>query len=713
MNDILKESEKWLEAFSPKTSILQKKIFSEWVRLNSKESKPHRPLNLLKRVFTFFFPYYFTMRSPFEVPDMQTAVEILKDTAKNNKKKILFYGDRDADGICSLSIFFLFLRERLNYPNEKLIALLPEENDKYGITLEVAERIISHQPDLLITLDCGSSNRKEIQLIKEKLNVEVIVIDHHFIPKRKSDYPRVEAFINPKRLKSSDPNRDLCTSGIALKLIWALTYSFTKEYKAAYRYSKKNTDQNLYFKNLIRISEKDYLETDVQKEIIANMDMYLKEAKNSDGSGSLVDLRSIWNSTSRYDRSFSRVDSFLRMYPDSIADEDKIRFLLQANLKKLKEKIRPFLVFSAIGTIADMVPLTNDNRVLVSEGLDFINENLRSQKRLGFLEGVFALFKTIFSQQQKITEEDMAFSICPTINAAGRLGNACLALNTLLEKDRLSALKIAFELKSLNEDRKKISHQAFKGIKHKLGPQEAKPIIMVYDPGVHRGISGLLANRLSNEYKKPALVMVDDGDSIRGSIRAYKNENVFSFIQELKSFFVQHGGHKQAAGFSIEYTLKDDFIKKAEEISVDFFKPANSVSRKNTNDSLNGSLNVQEDSFRAIELYDHEVQTSFWEECRIFAPFGKENPHPVLAVRITQPVEKSTFGRGNHHLKIKMKALKSDQIEVIWFFYNNEAERLAEEYHSYKILAEPRISEYNGRKNYRLNIKKIIPAVSR
>ena len=714
MDEVLKESENWLKAFLLKTSIFQKKIFLEWVRSNSKKSakEPDQPLDLLKKAFTFFFPYYFTMRSPFEIPDIQGAVEILKYTAQSSEKKILFYGDRDADGICSLSIFFLFFRDQLNYPEEKLIALLPQENDKYGITLEVAKRIISYEPDILITLDCGSSNKKEIQTIQDKLNVKVIVIDHHFIPDREADYPKVEAFINPKRLKSPDPNRDLCTSGISFKLIWALTYSFTKEYKTAYRYTRYNTGESTYLKNLIKVSEKDYLESDVRKEIV-NMNSVPKEAKNSDGSNSLIDLRYIWNTTSRYDLSFNRVDHFLRLYPASIVNEDKIRFLFQSNLKKIKEKTRPFLILSAIGTIADMVPLVNDNRVLVSEGLEFINQNLRSQMRSSFLEGILALLRTMFSQQQKVTEEDLAYNVCPVINAAGRLGNAPLALDTLLEKDRLSAIKMAFDLKNLNENRKKISHKAFSSIRHKLASQEDKPVIIIYDPRVHRGISGLLANRLSNQYKKPALVMVDDGDSIRGSIRAYKNENVLLFIKELESFFIQYGGHKQAAGFSIEYSLKDDFIQEAEKVSADLFKPQKSVSGENIHSSLSEPLDeLQENSFKAIELYDHEIQTSLWEECRIFAPFGKENPHPVLAIRITQPVEKIAFGKTNDHLKIKMKALKSDQVEGIWFFHNGEADQLTEEYHSYKILAEPQINDYNGRKNYRLNIKSIVTAVS-
>ena len=714
MNDILTESEKWLEAFLPKTSVVQKKIFSEWIRLNSKKlvKESSQSSDLLRKAFVFFFSYDFTMRSPFEIPEIQKAVGLLKDAVENKKKKIIFYGDRDADGICSLAIFYLFFRDRLGYPQEKLTALLPGEDDKYGITMGVAERIISHEPDILITLDCGSSNKVELQLIKEKLHVQVIVIDHHFIPEKKAGYPEIEAFINPKRLKSSDPNRDLCTSGLSLKLIWALTYSFTREYQTAYCYTRHESQEMLYFKNLLRINKEEFLEANVQRKIVFDPNPGHKEAK-AEGSNSDLGLRSLWNATSHLDRFFNRIDRFLRVYPDLISDEEKIRLLLQANLKKLNEKLRPFLAFSAIGTIADMVPLTNDNRVLVSEGIEFINENLRLSKRPDFLEGIFALLQTMFSQQQKITEEDLAFSICPAINAAGRLGNASMALKVLFEKDRLSAVKIAFDLKNLNEDRKKISYEAFENIKDRLGSQEEKSLVIVYDPEIHRGISGLLANRLSNRYKKPALVMVNDGDSIRGSIRAYKNENVFLFIQKLSSYLIQHGGHKQAAGFSIEYSLKDEFIREAEKASLDFFKPQK---RSSTNTTENSSLEVihgaQEDSFKAIELYDHELRTSLWEDCQIFAPFGKGNPHPILAIRMTQPIEKTPFGKTNDHLKIKMKALNTDRVEGIWFFYNNEFECLDKEYHSYKILAEPCINDYQGRRSYRLNVKKIVPIVS-
>ena len=658
--------------------------------------------DILQKAFTFFFPYYFTMKSPFEIPDMQKVVDVLKNALQDKNKKILFYGDRDADGICSLSIFFLFFRDLLSYPEKNLIALLPREEDKYGITQEVAERIISYEPDILITLDCGSSNKQEIGTIQEKLDVQVIVIDHHFIPEKKEDYPKIEAFLNPKRLKTPNVNRELCTSGISLKVLWAFIYSFTKEYETKYHYSKENTNKSIYFKNLVRIDEKEYFRSDHRKKII--LDDASTATREQGGAEEIIDLKSTWHHTSYNNPLFRKVSHFLKIYPNSISDEEKIRFLFQANMKKLKKKVSPFLALSAIGTVADMVPLTNDNRILVSEGLKFINENLKSQIQADYLVGTFSLLQTLFSHQEKITEEDMTFNVCPVLNAAGRLGDASLALNTLLERDRLTAAKLAFDLKSLNKDRKKISHQAFLKVKDELGQQEDKPMIIIHDPAIHRGISGLLANRLSNQYKKPALLMVDDGDCIRGSIRAYKNEDVFSFVQLLESFFIQYGGHRQAAGFSIEYSLKDAFIQKAKEISAVFFE------EKNPNHPNDNTSEMQKDAFKAIEFYDHEIKTSIWEECKVFAPFGKNNPHPVLSIRITQPIKKNSFGEGNNHLKIKMQGSSDEQIEGIWFFHNGEAERLTEEYDSYRILAEPHIHEYKGIRSYRLNIKEVIPA---
>ena len=649
------------------------------------------------------------MRSPFELPDIKKAIAVLKDAYKNQNQTIVFYGDRDADGISSLAILYLFFRDQLKYPEEALIPLTPRENDKYGITEEVVDRILDKKPDILITLDCGSSNHKEIDYLLKKYqnsNLKIIILDHHFIPDDKEYYPNVEAFINPKKFPLGNPNRELCTAGLAYKLIWALTYSFTNEYETLYKISGFHSNEApIYFKNLVQ----DFNQTETQNIVLENQAEGEQNEFDRQKKYRSIQLPPLWNHIVVSHSFFARIQSFADSVGFSLSIEDQSRFLFQANLKNIWSKTRNYLIFAAIGSVADMVPLTDDNRVIVKEGLDLVNQNLKVGRPLHpSLQGVLALARLLFSQQNKIGVEDFSFSICPTINAAGRLGQPKVALDSLIERDRLLSVKKASELNKLNKKRKKISKSTTEAIILRLNDiNDEKKILIVYDPEIHRGISGLIANHLCEHFNKPALVLVDDGDSIRGSIRSSQNQDVFSFLVKLEHFFIQFGGHKQAAGFSLEKDQREAFTQEAEELGKSFFTEKREVEQQNT-DNL-----VHNDHFQEIPICDHEIKPSLWEECGFFAPFGKNNPTPVLAIQLTKPVKYENLGKTGDHVKIKFLALTNELIEGVWFFHKGEVEKLNEN-NSVKhktqqtLLAEPSINTWRGRTVYRLKITKLL-----
>ncbi len=651
------------------------------------------------------------MRSPFELPDIKKAVAILKDAYKNKNQTIVFYGDRDADGISSLAILYLFFRDQLKYPREELISLTPREDDKYGITEQVVDRILDKKPDILITLDCGSSNHKEIDyLLKRyhKPSLKIIIIDHHFIPNNEQDYPNVEAFINPKKCPLGDPNRELCTAGLAYKLIWALTYSFTSEYEKLYEISGFHSDgAPIYFKNLVQ--DFDQKQKKVQNITLDNQTEVEENKSISQGEHCSIQLLPLWNHTVASHSFFAQIQSFVDTVGFSLSTEDQSRFLFQTNLQNTWAKTRNYLVFAAIGSIADMVPLIDDNRVIVKEGLSLVNQNFKVGRPLHpSLQGVLSLVRLLFSQQNKIGEEDFVFSICPAINSAGRLGQPNVAFDSLIESDRLLAVKKASELKKLNEKRKKISKSITEEIILRLSNTiDKKNILIVYDPQIHRGISGLIANHLCEHFNKPALVLVDDGDSIRGSIRSSQNQDVFSFLAKLEHFFIQFGGHKQAAGFSLESGQREAFTQEAEKLSKSFFVETLEVEQQNKNNI------VHNEDFQAIPIYDYEINASLWKECRFFAPFGKNNPTPVFAIKLTKPIEYENLGKTGDHVKIKFLALTNDLIEGVWFFHKGEIKKLNQnhstEQESQKILlAEPSINTWRGRTIYRLKITQLL-----
>ena len=713
----------WLKHFIPQHSDIQKKIFAEWVKRISLYTSelnlpPQESDEILKqKIFAYFFPHVSTMRSPFELPDMKKAVSVLREYYENKERTIVFYGDRDADGVSSVAILYLFFRDQLKYPEEKLVPLVPREEDKYGITDEVAARILTYEPELLITLDCGSSNQQEIKSLCERCHqkenpLQTIVIDHHFIPENEEDYPQVDAFINPKRLPTEDPNRELCTAGLAYKLIWALTYSFTREYDKNYQISYTDSPEkySIYFKNLIQNYDGE------ARQIINefSLDSQKEEKPSLAQESELIDFSPLWDKMTASNSFFDRIQTFLSSSCFSIDPADRARFVFQANLKNISEKTSRYLIFSAIGSVADMVPLIDDNRIIVTEGLRIMNKNFKSSSPSHpSIEGVMALARALLSQQDQVYEEDLSFSICPAINAAGRLGKASASLASLLESDRLLSAKKAFEIKKINQERKNISKRAMELILPSLEESTLeKKMVIVYSPEIHRGISGLLANRLCEHFKKPALVLVDDGDSIRGSIRSSQNQNVFSFLVQLKHFFIQFGGHKQAAGFSLDKNEKENFIRASEELAESFF--SENPPDKSPETRVNAEHNENEDEdefFEAFPIHDHEITTSLWDECRVFAPFGKKNPNPVLAIKLTQPVVCESLGSTGDHAKIKFPALRNHLIEGIWFFHNGGIKKLTEEpppESSKTLIAEPSINDWRGRKTYRLKIKKLV-----
>ena len=151
---------------------------------------------------------------------------------KTNQPRVVIFGDRDADGVSSTTILALFLQNIGKYSPDKISILHPLAEEKYGINDNVAKRIIAESPDVLVTLDCGSANHNEFQSIKEQLpDLQSIIIDHHFLPETKDEYPNVYSFINPKMLPNDNPLRDCCTAALTWFFIWGITYSFTEDFK--------------------------------------------------------------------------------------------------------------------------------------------------------------------------------------------------------------------------------------------------------------------------------------------------------------------------------------------------------------------------------------------------------------------------------------------------------------------------------------------------
>ncbi|HRP68328.1 MAG TPA: DHH family phosphoesterase [Turneriella sp.] len=645
-----------------------------------------------EHVLRYLLPSVHLLKSPFVFPDMARAVSLIREHApekssdsgflQNSAKKIVIYGDRDADGVTSAALLTLFCREQLGITAQNLTTLVPREDDKYGIVGGVVQRIIDMKPDLLITLDCGSSNRNELQQIRQATGCKTIIIDHHFIPPDPNDFPDVEAFINPKRLAESEFARDYCTAAIVLRFVQAILFSYTRNFdQEIYLHTAQG---EIYLKNGVQIPKKDLHQ--IQKH-------YSLRVK-SPISNECHDLEKIFAHTARENFSMQRLFHFFQKAPDAFSPVEIFNAVESASYRKVHAILAPYIPLASIGLVADLMPIYADNRILVREGLDVITRQLDTLPI-----GLVALIKKL-NLASSIQEQDLGFSLCPVINAAGRMGNAALALDALVEKDPLNAAKAAHALIQTNDARKEASQAALTLLDDALDSRSThSPIAVAVHAHFHRGISGLIASKIAEKLGKPSVVMVPDGDTYRGSVRAYKNENVYSLLESLSAHLIQFGGHKQAAGFSVAEENVPAFIDAV-------FAKASALYGKAES---NGD-GMMIDPFRSfdppLEIDISRLRTALWNELLTHAPYGVINPHPIVSILEAGKVEISPLGKTGAHAKIKFAPPADASIEGVWFFHGGAAESIATR-ENLIVSGEPQVGKFMGRVQYRLKITKI------
>ena len=209
----------WYALFSDRPSPFAEDIYRRFIdRLREYAGTSLNDEYLRQQAIRYLFPTVHLLKSPFAIPGMLAAVGQLRAflaEKENTARRLVIYGDRDADGVTSAALITLFCKEQLKLTASELVTLVPREEDKYGITPAVAARIIAEKPTLLVTLDCGSSNKAELSQITAATGCRTIIIDHHFIPASPADYPEVDAFINPKLLPEPDISKLLESTYVA------------------------------------------------------------------------------------------------------------------------------------------------------------------------------------------------------------------------------------------------------------------------------------------------------------------------------------------------------------------------------------------------------------------------------------------------------------------------------------------------------------------
>lgn len=318
-------------------------------------------------------------------------------------------------------------------------------------------------------------------------------------------------------------------------------------------------------------------------------------------------------------------------------------------------RLRDLLDLVVIATAADMVPLTGDNRILVKQGLDV----LRSQPK----PGLKALMISAGIEAATVSPMSLGFALGPRINASGRLGSAETAYRCLISKSDAEATALAEELETINRERQTVQNQIWDEVRSeaelKLEQKQFPHAVVIASSRWHEGVVGIVASRVTEYFKKPAIVMAIREDGIaKGSVRSYGGYSVLSALHECADLLKSFGGHAFAAGLSLESHHLEAFVLRFNE-AISKLVP----SKNKGIIELEGSCSLDELTVKALQ----EIET--------LGPFGPGNPEPVFSVDAW--VESQTVLKGRH-LKLKLCAshqvgAKSPTVEGIWF---NAAERL-------------------------------------
>ncbi|WP_026906312.1 single-stranded-DNA-specific exonuclease RecJ [Paucisalibacillus globulus] len=323
-----------------------------------------------------------------------------------------------------------------------------------------------------------------------------------------------------------------------------------------------------------------------------------------------------------------------------------------------------------IGTIADLVPLVNENRILAYFGL----LKLSNTKR----EGLIAL-KKLCNIEGKTTEEDIGFQIGPRLNAVGRLQDADLAVHLLMTDDRQEAEDLAKMVDQLNQERQKVVASIVKEVEESIRIDSEKGVIVVAKEGWNQGVLGIVASRLVRKYDRPAIVLaINEADgTAKGSARSIPAFDFFQSCMQIKDIFTHFGGHSQAAGM----TLPIENVPLLEE------KLDNIISQELSSEDFKQEILIS----KTLELSD--VTEELIDDISLLAPFGMANPKPKFTIH-SKPVDVRQLGNMKKHLKLLFKDDKYS-IEGIAFGMGDLFHCISPNA-TVSIVGELGINEWNG-----------------
>lgn len=662
-----------------------------------------RGVKNLKEAEAFLNPDLASLPNPFLLRDMEACVERIRKAIAAGEK-ILIFGDRDVDGITSVSI----LNRTIKTLGAKHVFWYIPSTEGYGLNVPAVERFKKeHNITLLITVDCGISNRAEIKIIRE-MGIDVIVTDHHEPPEK---LPECAAVLNPKLAGSQYPFRDLAGCAVAFKVAHALLFSYNPYYNEELvavdiettglhpRYSEiceigaaltKNGGITATFQTLVKIKKPIPSDVSAIHGITGDMCVSappLKEAlvKLADFIGS----RRLLIHNAPFDLSFLRhafkaelrrsldndcvdtlrmsrlhfpfkshaltslvsdmkisVSEHHRALADAMACAQVFWRLQEMSDARIKYFLEDHLDLVSVGTLADIMPLVGENRILVKRGLELLTNSKKAGVK-EIVEGALRERNTL-----SLTSKYVTWNITPLLNAAGRMGKADVACRLLMSTKTDEARDLYGEVVKLNLDRKELQtvnvEKFFSQLKIQCDTEKDRIIVISSDEAEH-GVTGIVASNIVRSLKKPAILFVVKDGIAQGAGRSSGGFNLLAAVERLSEMLIKYGGHKSAVGLSMKVEDVDEFRRRINEIAAKEPPPVEEPV-------------IQVDVCVASE----DITSDFLRQIEQLEPFGLENPAPVFWVKGLRVQSVSRMGAGGEHLRLRFVKNSTGLSAVGW-----------------------------------------------
>lgn len=547
--------------------------------------------------------YEESLHDPLTISGMPRVVErILLALTKN--EHIAIYSDYDCDGIPGAVVFSDFFK-KIGYTN--ITFYIPHRHKEgYGLNLSAINTLSEKSVTLMITVDLGITNVKEVMYAQTK-GIDVIVTDHHLPHVEIIDGVEVQVLppayevINAKKTNETYPEKMLCGCATAWKVVCALI-SFVK--------NKKN---------------------------------------------------------------------------EELSSWEKIIFDIPTGWEKWS------LDMVGLSTIADMVPLTGENRTLAYYGLKV----LRKSKRLGLR----ALLTNARANQEGLSEDDIAFTIAPRLNAASRMDTPETAFRLLSTDNYIEAQELAKALETLNVTRKESVGSIMKEVYKDLSKQEQLPVIVIGNPVWSPGVLGLIASKVLDTYSKPVFVWgrAEEENQFKGSCRSDGSVNLVDLMFSVGTDVFSHmGGHELAGGFSVFkehiHTLEERLLKGYELVKKNEYLPSKNI-------------------FVDCELPLSFVHYKVMDDIDMLAPYGVGNQKATFLFKDLEVLELRHFGKEKNHLEIKVKKGDGEIKAYGYFMGAHSFEKnvgIIEVGTTVSIVGQLERELYGSRKNIRVRIVDVV-----